>query len=91
MAEMTVAEMQENVTNILSGIKAQNGFRKTFTEEVVRRLVTDPATAESVLAELNAGYERADAKFVKAAQAEAEEIDTPIPDDENLTADLFAE
>jgi hypothetical protein len=89
MGEMTVEEMQENVTNILAGIKAQNGFRKMFVEEVVRRLVTDTTMAEAALAELNTGFEKADAKFEAAAEAEAGEIDVPAPDAENLTTDLF--
>lgn len=87
--EMSVEEMKENVTNILAGVKAQAGFRKTFTAEVVNRLVSDASVAAAVLAELDAGYDKADAKFDTAAQAEAGEIDQEVADNEGLVADLF--
>lgn len=89
MADITVEEMKENVTNILNGVKAQSGFRKTYTAEVVNRLVTDTAQAAAVIAELDAGYDAADAKFDTAAQAEAAEQDEAVADDENLISDLF--
>lgn len=87
--EMSVDEMKENVTNILAGVKAQNGFRKTFTEAAVRAAVTDTAAADALVAKLNEGYDAADAKFDTAAQAEAGEIDAQVADDENLVADLY--
>lgn len=89
--KITVEELGENVANILAGIIAQNGFRKAYVESVVRRLVTDTALADSVVAELNTGFDKGDTAFDTAAKAEAEEIDLPPSDDAgDLVKDLFA-
>lgn len=87
--ELTLDELKENLANILAGIVAQNGFRKTFVENLVRKHVTDTAVADALVAELNKGLEGADEKFDVAVKAEAVEIDLPEADAEDLTKNLF--
>lgn len=85
-----VEDLTENISNVLAGVVAQNGFRKTFTEATVRKHVTDTAVADALVAELNEGYDKADAKFDEAAKAEAGEVDLPESDDAgDLVKNLF--
>jgi len=89
--EITVSELQENIANVLSGITAQNSFRRAYTESVVRKHVTDGTVADALLAELLGTYDKADAAFDAAAKAEAVEIDLPPPsDNEELVKDWFS-
>lgn len=88
--EITVEELKENLANILAGVTAQNGFRKSFVETVVRKNVADVAVADALVAELNAGFDKADGLFDTAAKAEAEEVDLPpASDNEELVKNLF--
>lgn len=90
MTDITVDELKENIANILAGQAAQNGFRKTFMENVVRKQVTDITLADALVAELNAGFDKGDMAFDVAAKAEAEEVDLPPSEDAgDLIKDLF--
>lgn len=88
--EISVEELKENIANILSGVTAQNGFRKTFVEAAVRKNVTDTTVADALVAELSAGFDKGDTAFDTAAKAEAEEIDLPPSEDAgDLIKNLF--